>query len=84
VLLVDPDHPNVQALYGSWGYRQIGIRQPFPDSPATPSCCAPGPDRGRRTHRRKCVTVTQFRSSFWEEKALKAVILQVMACGPSE
>ncbi|MCX5215818.1 hypothetical protein OG689_42475 [Kitasatospora sp. NBC_00240] len=27
---------------------------------------------------------TQFRSGVWEEKALKAVILQVMACGPSE
>ncbi len=33
VLLVDPDHPRVQALYESWGYQQIGIRQPFPDSP---------------------------------------------------
>lgn len=33
VLLVDPDHPKVQALYQSWGYRPIGTRQPFPDSP---------------------------------------------------
>ncbi|MFJ9847006.1 GNAT family N-acetyltransferase [Kitasatospora sp. NPDC101155] len=33
VLCVDPDHPRVQALYESWGYRPIGIRQPFPDSP---------------------------------------------------
>lgn len=38
--LVDPDHPKVQALYESWGYRPIGTRQPFPDSPATPSCSA--------------------------------------------
>lgn len=33
VLLVDPDHPKVQALYEQWGWRQIGNRQPFPDSP---------------------------------------------------
>ncbi|WP_280695473.1 GNAT family N-acetyltransferase [Kitasatospora sp. GP82] len=33
VLLVDPDHPKVQALYESWGYRKVGDRQPFPDSP---------------------------------------------------
>lgn len=33
VLLVDPDHPEVQALYETWGYRKIGNRQPFPDSP---------------------------------------------------
>ncbi|MFF2165438.1 GNAT family N-acetyltransferase [Streptomyces sp. NPDC058175] len=33
VLLVDPDHPKVQALYENWGYRKIGNRQPFPDSP---------------------------------------------------
>lgn len=33
VLLVDPDHPKVQALYETWGYRHIGHRQPFPDSP---------------------------------------------------
>lgn len=33
VLLVDPDHPKVQALYESWGYRHVGNRQPFPDSP---------------------------------------------------
>jgi GNAT superfamily N-acetyltransferase len=33
VLLVDPDHPKVQALYETWGYRRIGNRQPFPDSP---------------------------------------------------
>ncbi|MFI7020137.1 GNAT family N-acetyltransferase [Streptomyces sp. NPDC050164] len=33
VLLVDPDHPKVEALYEAWGYRRIGNRQPFPDSP---------------------------------------------------
>ncbi|MFF3453723.1 GNAT family N-acetyltransferase [Streptomyces sp. NPDC002730] len=33
VLLVDVDHPRVQALYESWGYRKVGQRQPFPDSP---------------------------------------------------
>ncbi|WP_327591565.1 GNAT family N-acetyltransferase [Streptomyces chartreusis] len=33
VLLVDPDHPKVQALYVDWGYREVGHRQPFPDSP---------------------------------------------------
>jgi ribosomal protein S18 acetylase RimI-like enzyme len=33
VLLVDPDHPRVQALYESWGYRKVGDRRPFPDSP---------------------------------------------------
>ncbi|WP_327067858.1 GNAT family N-acetyltransferase [Kitasatospora sp. NBC_01302] len=33
VLLVDPDHPKVQTLYESWGYRKVGDRQPFPDSP---------------------------------------------------
>ncbi|MFF2041022.1 GNAT family N-acetyltransferase [Kitasatospora sp. NPDC058170] len=33
VLLVDPDHPKVQALYESWGYRPVGFRQPFADSP---------------------------------------------------
>ncbi len=33
VLLVDPDHPQVQKLYESWGYKQVGFRQPFADSP---------------------------------------------------
>ncbi|MFE7965416.1 GNAT family N-acetyltransferase [Streptomyces cellulosae] len=33
VLLVDPGHPKVEALYGRWGYRRVGFRQPFPDSP---------------------------------------------------
>ncbi|GAA3808214.1 GNAT family N-acetyltransferase [Streptomyces chiangmaiensis] len=33
VLLVDPDHPKVQALYERWGYQKVGNRQPFPDSP---------------------------------------------------
>ncbi|MFC4035276.1 GNAT family N-acetyltransferase [Streptomyces polygonati] len=33
VLLVDPDHPRVRALYESWGYRKVGDRRPFPDSP---------------------------------------------------
>ncbi|MEN8649329.1 GNAT family N-acetyltransferase [Streptomyces sp. 21So2-11] len=33
VLLVDTEHPKVQALYESWGFRKVGERQPFPDSP---------------------------------------------------
>ncbi|MFF9123075.1 GNAT family N-acetyltransferase [Streptomyces sp. NPDC014889] len=33
VLLVDVTHPQVQALYESWGFRKVGERQPFPDSP---------------------------------------------------
>ncbi|MER7226092.1 GNAT family N-acetyltransferase [Streptomyces rubradiris] len=33
VLLVDPSHPKVQALYERWGYKKVGNRQPFPDSP---------------------------------------------------
>lgn len=33
MLFVDTEHPRVQALYESWGYRKVGERQPFPDSP---------------------------------------------------
>ncbi|MEU1800607.1 GNAT family N-acetyltransferase [Streptomyces sp. NPDC019937] len=33
VLLVDTEHPRVQALYESWGFRKVGEDQPFPDSP---------------------------------------------------
>ncbi|MBP8535398.1 GNAT family N-acetyltransferase [Streptomyces sp. MK37H] len=33
VLLVDPEHSRVQALYETWGFRKVGERQPFPDSP---------------------------------------------------
>ncbi|MGW2181263.1 N-acetyltransferase family protein [Streptomyces sp. NPDC001732] len=33
VLLVNPDHPKVESLYETWGYRRVGSRQPFPDSP---------------------------------------------------
>ncbi|AUA14268.1 hypothetical protein CFP59_06446 [Streptomyces malaysiensis subsp. malaysiensis] len=33
VLLVDLEHPRVQALYETWGFRKVGERQPFPDSP---------------------------------------------------
>lgn len=33
VLLVDVVHPRVQALYEDWGFRAVGDRQPFPDSP---------------------------------------------------
>ncbi|AXG78069.1 GNAT family N-acetyltransferase [Streptomyces paludis] len=33
VLLVDTGHPRVQALYEAWGFRKVGARQPFPDSP---------------------------------------------------
>ncbi|CAM5585493.1 hypothetical protein KAURM247S_00992 [Kitasatospora aureofaciens] len=33
VLLVDTEHPKVQALYESWRYKKVGDRQPFADSP---------------------------------------------------
>lgn len=33
VLLVDVEHPKVQALYESWSFRKVGERRPFPDSP---------------------------------------------------
>ncbi|MEU8989960.1 GNAT family N-acetyltransferase [Streptomyces sp. NPDC048558] len=33
VLTVDTKRPRLQAMYESWGYRKIGERQPFPDSP---------------------------------------------------
>ncbi|MGW6274637.1 GNAT family N-acetyltransferase [Streptomyces sp. NPDC055060] len=33
VLLVDTTHPKVQTLYEAWGYRKVGERRPFPDSP---------------------------------------------------
>ncbi|MEU9111840.1 GNAT family N-acetyltransferase [Streptomyces sp. NPDC048483] len=33
VLLVDVEHPKVQALYESWGYRKVGEQRPFPDAP---------------------------------------------------
>ncbi|MFF3765729.1 GNAT family N-acetyltransferase [Streptomyces sp. NPDC001922] len=33
VLLVDPEHPKVKALYEEWGYEHIGDQQPFSDSP---------------------------------------------------
>ncbi|MFE7409663.1 GNAT family N-acetyltransferase [Streptomyces laurentii] len=33
VLLVDTEHPKVQAVYESWGFEKVGHRQPFPDSP---------------------------------------------------
>ncbi len=33
VLLVDTEHPKVQALYESWGYAKVGDRRPFADSP---------------------------------------------------
>ncbi|MET9778490.1 GNAT family N-acetyltransferase [Streptomyces sp. NPDC006367] len=33
VLLVDLEHPKVQQRYESWGFRKVGDRQPFPDSP---------------------------------------------------
>ncbi|MFG1806205.1 GNAT family N-acetyltransferase [Streptomyces sp. NPDC049040] len=33
VLLVDVEHPKVQALYETWSFRKVGERQPFPDSP---------------------------------------------------
>ncbi|MGW0712547.1 N-acetyltransferase family protein [Streptomyces sp. NPDC002643] len=32
-LLVDVTHPRVQSMYETWGYRKVGERQPFPDSP---------------------------------------------------
>lgn len=33
MLFVDTEHPKVQALYESWGFRKVGERQPFADSP---------------------------------------------------
>lgn len=33
VLLVDVEHPRVQTLYEDWGFRKVGERRPFPDSP---------------------------------------------------
>ncbi|MFE3652012.1 GNAT family N-acetyltransferase [Streptomyces sp. NPDC059122] len=32
-LTVDTKRPRLQALYESWGYKKVGVRQPFPDSP---------------------------------------------------
>jgi GNAT superfamily N-acetyltransferase len=32
-LLVDPDHPKVEALYESWGYTRAGRHLPFADAP---------------------------------------------------
>ncbi|RLU99234.1 GNAT family N-acetyltransferase [Streptomyces griseocarneus] len=32
-LLVDVEHPKVQALYESWGYQPVGQTQPFDDAP---------------------------------------------------
>jgi GNAT superfamily N-acetyltransferase len=33
VLSVDVEHPKVQTLYESWGYRKVGLDRPFEDSP---------------------------------------------------
>ena len=33
VLLVDTEHPRVQVLYETWGFRKVGEHRPFPDSP---------------------------------------------------
>ncbi|MYX40731.1 GNAT family N-acetyltransferase [Streptomyces sp. SID89] len=33
VLLVDVEHPRVQALYEDWGFKKVGEQRPFPDSP---------------------------------------------------
>ncbi|MET8830398.1 GNAT family N-acetyltransferase [Streptomyces sp. NPDC004610] len=33
VLLVDTRHPRVQVMYEGWGFRRVGERQPFADSP---------------------------------------------------
>lgn len=33
VLLVDREHPKVQALYMSWAYEKVGEHKPFDDSP---------------------------------------------------
>lgn len=30
---VERAHPRVRALYESWGYRQLGVVQPFANSP---------------------------------------------------
>ncbi|AEW94082.1 MULTISPECIES: GNAT family N-acetyltransferase [Streptomycetaceae] len=32
-LLVDTEHPKVQALYEGWGYRKVGEDRPFADAP---------------------------------------------------
>ncbi|MEV5936375.1 GNAT family N-acetyltransferase [Streptomyces sp. NPDC052079] len=32
-LLVESSHPKVKGLYESWGYRNVGDQQPFPDAP---------------------------------------------------
>jgi hypothetical protein len=33
VLLIDTEHPRGQAMYEFGGFRKVGERQPFPDSP---------------------------------------------------
>ncbi|MEU3529799.1 hypothetical protein AB0E62_39200 [Streptomyces sp. NPDC038707] len=33
MLTVDTKRPRLQAMYEGWGYRKVGERQPFPDSP---------------------------------------------------
>ncbi|NEB90574.1 GNAT family N-acetyltransferase [Streptomyces bauhiniae] len=33
VLLVAVTQPRVQSLYEDWGFKKVGERQPFPDSP---------------------------------------------------
>ncbi len=33
VLLVDTEHPKVQALYETWNYRKVGEQRPFEDAP---------------------------------------------------
>ncbi|MFJ7422747.1 GNAT family N-acetyltransferase [Streptomyces uncialis] len=33
VLLVDVEHPKVQGVYESWGYKKVGEHRPFADAP---------------------------------------------------
>jgi GNAT superfamily N-acetyltransferase len=40
-LLVEQEHPKVRALYEQWGYRWMGVMQPFPDSPRFDSMILP-------------------------------------------
>lgn len=40
-LLVEQGHPKVRALYEQWGYRWMGVMQPFPDAPRYDSMILP-------------------------------------------
>jgi GNAT superfamily N-acetyltransferase len=40
-LLVEQEHPKVRALYERWGYRWMGVMQPYPDAPRYDSMILP-------------------------------------------